>query len=159
MTPDLSGLKDIHMVAEPSWWPPAVGWWLVLAGIVGFILLTGILYAVWYHRPRQYALRALETLYRTTENPVVLARHMSALLKRIALTLYPRRAVAGLSAEDWQAFLIEQTQNAFSAEQAKLLAFSTYLPDNTLVPVSRDGLYRAGQAGIKVLFKGKKHGN
>ena len=33
-------LRDIHGIDPASWWPPAVGWWLVLLGILlSFLLL------------------------------------------------------------------------------------------------------------------------
>jgi hypothetical protein len=156
LTIDLSGLRDIHSITEPLWWPPAIGWWFVL----GFIFLTiGILISLflwWYRTPKQYALRELKQFYQKTDNPVILARHMSALFKRIALILYPRKKIAKLSAEDWQTFLHQKTKGALSTEQAKLLAFSTYLPDNTLTPDAPTALYRAGRRGIVILFQKKR---
>lgn len=156
---DLSGLRDIHLPVQPSWWPPAIGWWVVVAmvilGTVGCVLL----FLFWRSRPKQYALRELKQAYRRTDNPVVLARRMSELFKRIALIRYPRKRVAGLSEEDWMHFLLTKTRGAFSEEQAKLLAFSTYLPDNTLTTDDTASLYEAGYRGIKELFKRKKHGN
>lgn len=156
---DLSGLRDIHIPVEPSWWPPAIGWWMV----VGLLVLGGIgfvfMFWFWWSGPRQYALRELKQAYRRTDNPVVLARRMSELFKRIALIRYPRKRVAALSEEDWMRFLLTKTRGAFSEEQAKLLAFSTYLKDNTLTTDSAASLYKAGRRGIIEFFKRKKHGN
>lgn len=41
-------LRDIHLPAEPSWWPPAPGWWAV-----ALLLLGALLLAVWYRRRRR----------------------------------------------------------------------------------------------------------
>ena len=79
---DLSGLKDIHIPIEPSWWPPALGWWFALIG--GIILLgSGVwCFFYWLTRPRQYALRELKRFYQTTDNIVFFAKQVSSLLKR-----------------------------------------------------------------------------
>ncbi len=156
MTIDLSGLRDIQAAVAPEWWPPAVGWW-VLAGGICVVIGIGVLSFVWWYRqPKQFALRELKQLYRTYEHPVVLARQMSALFKRVALVLYPRERTAKLAAEDWQAFLGQKTNGALTQEQTKLLAFSTYLPDNTLTPDSREALYEAGRRGIIEMFRKKR---
>lgn len=157
MTLDLSGLRDIHMISEPSWWPPAIGWWFIFCV---FMLVVGMgigCFLWWYHRPKQYALRELKQLYLQTDNAVVLARKMSALFKRIALVLYARKKIAKLSEGDWQDFLMQKTNGVLTIEQAKLLAFSTYLPDNTLTPDSRDSLYNAGKRGIIEMFRKRGH--
>lgn len=44
----LQQLRDIHVPAEPSWWPPAPGWWL-LAGLC----LALLVWLVRYWRDRQ----------------------------------------------------------------------------------------------------------
>ncbi len=156
---DLSGLRDIHIPVEPSWWPPAIGWWIVVTALIFVLSCCLVAFFFWRSGPKQYALRELKSMYQKTDNPVILARQMSALFKRIALIRYPRKQVASLSEDDWADFLKTKTQGAFSDEQAKLLAFSTYLPDNTLVTDHPEALYKAGRVAITEFFKRKKYGN
>lgn len=42
-------LRDIHLPAEPSWWPPAPGWWLLV--VLMLLALAGLAW-VWRRRRR-----------------------------------------------------------------------------------------------------------
>lgn len=42
-------LRDIHLPAEPSWWPPAPGWW-VLSGMLLIAVVVGFW---WWQRRRR----------------------------------------------------------------------------------------------------------
>lgn len=56
MQPDLlQQLRDIHLPADPAWWPPAPGWWL-LAGLA----LAAAWYLVGLLRARQARRRPLK---------------------------------------------------------------------------------------------------
>ncbi len=108
-TDPLAALKDIHPPAAPSWWPPAPGWWvlalslLALAGWLGWLL---------WRRHRRIARRrrilaqldALLAGYRS-ERACDYVADVSELLKRAALTWYPRERVASLNGEEWLRFL------------------------------------------------------
>lgn len=82
-------LRDIHLPAEPSWWPPAPGWW-VLAGL----LLVALLAGVWLWRrhrralgQRQRVLLELDRLALQHErdgDQVALASGLHQLLRRVA---------------------------------------------------------------------------
>ncbi len=53
----LAQLRDIHLPADPEWWPPAPGWW-ILALIAGVVLVYGVwrLIARWQRfRPARQA--------------------------------------------------------------------------------------------------------
>ena len=159
MEVDLSGLRDIHIPEEPSWWPPALGWWLVLLGCLVLVLIGKIIHKCWSLRPKQYALQELKQIYQTETSPVALARQISLLLKRVALFNYPRKKVVSLTADQWIEFLQLRTKKAFSIEQLELLALSAYMPDRLLTPVDTKDLYKASVKGIKQLFKGEKNGS
>lgn len=106
----LANLNDIVMPEAVGWWPLADGWY-VLAGT--FVILLG-----WYtfrsvknwraNAYRRAALRELDSLIDDTRNPQSRAsslRQLPSLLKRTALSVYPREDVAGLTGEDWFDFL------------------------------------------------------
>jgi hypothetical protein len=154
---DLSGLRDIHIPIEPHWWPLPLGWWLVIGAFICtlFILFCAFLY--WYTRPKQYALRELKSLYIQEKNPILFARKISLLLKRIALLNYPRTEVATLTDERWVLFLKEHTGLSFSEGQLNLLALATYMPETALNPGSSESLYKATRKGISLLFDEVNH--
>jgi len=158
MAVDLSGLKDIHIPVEPSWWPPALGWWLLLIWGIIIIMIFAAIFLYWYTTPKQYALRALKYYYKTDSGAVMLARHMSALMKRISLLKFPRDQVAKLTDDEWIDFLLEKTGNAFSEKQLQLLATATYMPEKSLTPNNPSDLYLAGRAAVQKLFERKKNG-
>jgi len=102
-------LRDIHLPDPLSWWPPAPGWWLLLTLLVAIALLGGYL----LHRYRRNALRraaqqALHRIgedYRQSGDARVLAQQLSILLRRVSLSCYPRRRVAGLTGRAWLSLL------------------------------------------------------
>jgi len=106
----LQNLNDIVLPAPVGWWPLAGGWYFLL----GFLLIVlGWLgyrsFRRWNHnRYRRSALQVLttisESLQRETERTQNL-RQIPGLLKRTALSAYPRSEVASLSGKDWYGFL------------------------------------------------------
>jgi hypothetical protein len=150
---DLSGLKDIHIPMEPFWWPPAIGWIILIVGIFSCVFIGIIIYLIWRKQPKQYALRKLKRIYKASQNTILMARQISILLKRVALLKYPREKVASLSEEKWGGFLAKQTGKALTESQINLLVRSTYMREDTVVQISRSELYRASIFAIKKLFE------
>jgi hypothetical protein len=109
MNPALNDLRDIHLPTAVSWWPPAPGWWLLAALVL--LLVIGLL--VWQRlrardKWRRYAMAELASLRvrsDSAEESTGLVRELSVLLRRVAISRFPREEVAALSGDAWLAFL------------------------------------------------------
>ncbi len=108
MSPAELPLRDIHLPEPVGWWPPAPGWWgllaLVLAGAAAWAWLA------WRRRTRVRRaalaeLRRIERDYAADGDVARLARDLSTLMRRAAITAEERRRVAGLTGEEWLAWL------------------------------------------------------
>ncbi len=122
---DPSQLRDIHVHMGQPWWPPAPGWWLLVAALVGIGLL------LWRYDPRWRlyvplpvitlgtwrweAAQALRGLRRRLDDAPVkpIATELSELLRRIAMARHGRTACAGLHGDDWLAWLTEHDPKGF----------------------------------------------
>lgn len=99
-------LRDIHLPPPPGIWPPAPGWWMLLAATI-----AGALWFAYRHRrarPLRIALRELDAVAQTharTQDAVELARGVGAVLRRYALSRFPEACPAGLDTRAWLDFL------------------------------------------------------
>jgi Domain of unknown function (DUF4381) len=134
MNPDpqqLLQLRDIHLPGAPAFWPPAPGWWLVAAASIALLAWVSAVALRRYHirRRRQRVLAALARLeagLASERTPESLAR-VSELLRRLALTRFPRQQVAALTGTAWLRFLDASGGNGRFAEgPGRLLAFGPY---------------------------------
>jgi Domain of unknown function (DUF4381) len=104
MNAPLDKLHDFYRPAPPAWTPQTVGWYVVFA-IVGLLILWMIVRSVrrWLrNRYRREALRELALLQ---------PDQFTTLLKRTALTAWPREKVASLSGDRWLQFLSESSNS------------------------------------------------
>jgi len=106
----LQNLNDIVLPATVSWWPLAPGWNFLLGLLL--IALAWSMYRLLRHRInnryRRAALHELQLLsdrIRSREESDVSLRQIPILLKRAALSAYPRKQVASLTGRDWFDFL------------------------------------------------------
>ncbi len=122
-------LKDIHLPDPVNWWPPAIGWWL-LAVIVPLLIVAGIF--LYKRLRRQTALKTagkmLAALRRDkSRDGLQTLVELSALLRRVAISVAPRTDVAALSGEAWLAYLDASFQDApFSRGVGRCLAEAPY---------------------------------
>ena len=95
-------LADIHLQSAPNFWPLPWGWWLVIL-ITLSVVIAG---SIWLYRRHQQrlALREAKRQLKHIDNLSAL----NTLLKRAALSYFPRETVAGLTGQAWLAFLDAQ---------------------------------------------------
>ena len=135
---DPASLQNLHDIVVPPpvpWWPPAPGWYAVAA--VGCAALVVLAYQSWKrwrrNRYRGEALRELRRLRAATAQADL--RQVPVLLKRAALSAWPRSEVAALVGADWHRFLDESAQmDCFSAEVGKTLDRLAYDPGSGSMP-------------------------
>ena len=133
MGASIDDLRDIHLPPPPGLWPPAPGWWLVLA--IGAIVALLLVRRHQRRRPLQCAVRELDTLARAhahTSDSVELARGISRVLRRYALWRFPQDRVAGLSGAAWLQFLDARGgHGAFTSGAGSVLGDLPYRPAAT----------------------------
>ncbi|MEZ2345556.1 DUF4381 domain-containing protein [Terriglobus sp. RCC_193] len=121
MRAPLDQLYDFYQPPLPSWRPQTVGSYVTLSILA--ILLTGLLVFLWHRwRRNRYRREALRALAHTD------VRGISELLKRTALSAWPRTQVAALTGPAWLTFLnTSASQAPFDssvANQLEVMAFS-----------------------------------
>ena len=129
MNPNDLPLRDIHLPESVSWWPLATGWWLL------FALLALVFISLWMirkiksrRRLRKEALgelREIEDRFNEHQNFQQLASEVSILLRRIAISRFPRTDVAGLNGKAWIDFLNRQA-NVFNVEVSNTVIEAPY---------------------------------
>src|SRR5690606_33417427 len=110
MNPEALPLRDLHLPEAIGWWPPAPGWWLLLALLVLGLVLAARASFLLHRRnaARRVALAELARLKRDWDadrNPAALAASVSDLLRRAMLAYAPRHEVAGLTGRAWLEWL------------------------------------------------------
>jgi hypothetical protein len=116
-------LRDIHMPAEPGWWPPTVTTFIVL--LMGVVLLAAGMAWLWRHLARHRRARALASYFdghiASAASEDERLQRASACLRRVVARRHPE-AVAKAGAA-WLAVLDgDDPGQPFSAGPGRLLA-------------------------------------
>jgi hypothetical protein len=123
------GLRDIHLPGDITWWPLAVGWWVLGAILVFSAVFFALRYARFRrHRAARRALRKLADEIAAGADPRRCAIDASTTLRRFAMTMAKDSAeVAGLVGSAWLAYLDScWDRSAFSDGAGKLLLNAPY---------------------------------
>ena len=110
-------LRDVHVPAAPSLWPPAPGWWLVAAAVLAVIAVIGLL-----NWRRQRTLKARQRLFDDACSNLPAAAQiaaMSELLRRAARQL--DKQADRLQGDAWLRFLDGKKGSDFSKGAGRLL--------------------------------------
>jgi len=108
----LDQLPAIHLPAPISFWPPAIGWWL-LAGLLLVLCVLVVRYLQKRKRKNQYRKIALKELarhwqtYQKTRHPANYLLAVNRLLKQFVMQQYPDNNLHTLSGAQWLKALAE----------------------------------------------------
>jgi len=130
-------LRDIHLPDAISWWPPAIGWWILLAVILLAIYFIPKLYR-WLtftplHKVTNKAFLEIKDEYRQNQDITQLVQSLSKLLRQISMTYHGRENVAHLTGEKWVDSLNTLTEkDYFSSELQNIIINAPYKKNNNI---------------------------
>jgi len=144
----LQNLNDILLPESAALWPPAPGWYVVIAVLL--VLLTwGLFRALKAWRKDTYRRQARQELVSILAGGEASAIQIPPLLKRAALAAWPRQDVAGLNGRAWHAFLDRTAAtDRFCSGAGDVLDRLSY---------GASGGYRPSQADIETLGAAAAH--
>jgi hypothetical protein len=101
----LQNLNDIVVPGAVGWWPLAPGWYVLAAfALIALLVLAVSQWRRWrQNRYRRQARMELSSIRRSASGESL--RRLPALLKRTALSAWPREKVASLNGRAWHRFL------------------------------------------------------
>lgn len=127
----LMHLPDIMLPPAISAWPPAIGWLFVYVGSVVVMLVLAYKWFRYWQKTR--AKRAayklicqLEQKYQRQKNTRETVTELAALLRRVCLVYYPRKAIASLHGQDWLVFLDKAGKTQYFSQHAQALVQGPY---------------------------------
>ncbi len=155
MEPSQLPLKDIHLPEPVSWWPPAMGWWILLILIVALVFFS---YWLYKRITRSTAIKTAIKILQDIKQDTGLSEEqklaeLSALIRRVAISLFPRKDVAGLTGKRWLEFLDETLGEPRFSEKGKILTDARYRKDKSQGDIA--ALIALCEDWLKVLKKRK----
>jgi hypothetical protein len=133
-SPDPASLANLHDIIVPeavSWWPLASGSYAI-ASVMLIISAWFIARSAYRWRRNAYRRNALTQLQqlKATISPETAASvlgELATLMRRVALTVYPRSQIAGLTGDAWLNFLDESAATTqFANDNGRRLMSAAY---------------------------------
>ena len=110
----LALLRDIHLPLDPSWWPPAPGWWLLIFGSIALVWFAVRYARDWFsrRRPLWRARKLYDGLYSELRNQAlseeVFVHESNEILKRLMIHGFNIAAAPAANDRRWLALLDTQ---------------------------------------------------
>ncbi|MEZ9999277.1 DUF4381 domain-containing protein [Vibrio lentus] len=118
-------LSPIITPSAPSWWPLAWGWWLII--ITAIVLIALVFFIVKHRQKNQQAKNEALACFRNSQSSNALSPSTAQdIVRQAALSYFPREKVAGLSGDDWLAFLDTQLAKPLFSEKQSLWQQALY---------------------------------
>jgi hypothetical protein len=162
----LAQLADIHLPPAISFWPPAIGWW-ILAMVLLALFVQGMRQLLRSRKQRKicaFALEELNRIYRSYQQSLATASDvnhctldyvnaLNAVLRRVALWNFPEAGIASLGGQAWVDFIKEKGEaSALSEELSIALREGRFKPR---CEVDVNALHSFGRQWISHLYMQK----
>ncbi len=100
-----ANLRDIHLPDAISWWPPAIGWWILLALIIlAFIFIPKLYRRMAYTPLKKVANNTFQNIvdkYNESNNNSNFVNETSQFLRQTAMSYCGREEIAQLTGDQW----------------------------------------------------------
>lgn len=137
-------LHDIEGIGDVSMWPLAIGYWILIASILG-VVIYGCFWICYYFswkRKAHLELRQIEKTFSLEE--------LSLVLRKIVLKRFKREECAGLFGVRWLMWLKEKDPNQFDwVEKGKILLSAPYSPQNSFSKNEAEELIKAVKRWVR----------
>ena len=133
----LTDLRDIHLPQPIGWWPPAPGWWVLATLLLLLLGLTCWLLArrrkTAFKRAALAELEQIKDRRQQSGDELQTVKELSALLRRVCISLEPDRRSAALTGERWLQHLDQLGKSdQFCSETGRLLIEAPYRPQTAI---------------------------
>lgn len=159
--PTTLALKDIHLPESFSWWPLAIGWWVLLSVLLIFIFIFFL-----RHKKKKHTLLIvsakreidkIQTEFTVNGDKVLLICELSKLLRRVCISLFPRHEIASLTGDSWLQFLDRHDKNkSFSKGVGRVLIDAPY---RKFTDYDEQQLINLVKSWLKESYKNKRNGS
>jgi len=159
----LAQLADIHLPEPVSYWPPAIGWWVLAA--IALVLLVILLRKIASSQRQQkicrYALAELQRCYSNysqadpvsiDQNKLNYVNQFNTVIRRVALVHYPQANAASLDGASWVDFIRQKGESSLMTDD--IAAALQYGRFQTKCEVDVDAMQSFGQQWVESLYKG-----
>lgn len=136
-----ANLRDIHLPDAISWWPPAIGWWILLALIIAaFIFIPKLYRRVTYTPLKKIANMTFQNIveqYNENHNDSNFIIATSQFLRQIAMSYCGREDVAQLTGDKWVQALNDITEQDHFTNDIKQSLVNAPYQKNTHIDVEQ----------------------
>lgn len=102
----LAQLRDIHLTETVTWWPPSLGWWLLLFVSLFIVVST----FRWLKNRRQLTLAKRQALSALENDSINTVQEINILLKRVCMSYFGQETIASMHGQKWVEFLLKQSK-------------------------------------------------
>ena len=145
MNVDLSQLKDIHLPQKPPFLPLALGWWLVILGVLIALMTIAVVFVLYWTSLRRTTRQEFKKLQYVPDGEYLPA--LNRLLKRVAIHKAPE--AASLYGKDWFSFLNKTKGVHFTQEDVDLFEKRLYYGCRDMTQKQREHIHACAALWLK----------